>query len=174
MDDTKNNISEYLLHSCTSRRGGTVWIRFLSILVLLIAMTPKHINGYTMLQQLRPLSQQYQQNWSNIRRESFRNTGMLALQGTEDDNNAVASAVPTNTMITLDGQEIRQEITAMNNIIFVKVKEALSTTMGGIVLPDQSKQRPTEGIVVACGPGKIHPHTGKRITNPISVGMNVV
>ncbi len=176
MDDTTNNISEYKPHICTSRHGGTVWIWFL--MVLLIAMTPKPTNiqcsAYTMLQHLRPLSQQYQSHWSNCRRESFRNTGRLALQGTEDDNNAVATAVPTNTMITLDGQEIRQEITAMNNIIFVKVKEALSTTMGGIVLPDQSKQRPTEGTVVACGPGKIHPHSGKRITNPISVGMNVV
>jgi chaperonin GroES len=79
-----------------------------------------------------------------------------------------------NMIYTLDGQVIRQQITAMNNIIFVKVKDAISTTMGGIVLPDQSKQRPTEGIVIASGPGKIHPITGIRITNPITVGMSVL
>jgi chaperonin GroES len=96
------------------------------------------------------------------------------IKNSHTDDADVASVKPSSIPTTLDGQEIRQEITAMNNIIFVKVKEALSTTMGGIVIPDQSKQRPTEGIVVAAGPGKLHPHTGRRITNPIAIGMNVV
>ena len=132
--------------------------------------TTIHCYGYTMIvPQLRTLSQSHR-NWSPHCRDSVRN--IVVMKGSVEDT---ATILPTtNSIITLDGQEIRQEITAMNNIIFVRVKDALSTTTGGIVLPDQSKQRPTEGTVVACGPGKIHPHTGKRIINPISVGMNVV
>jgi len=76
--------------------------------------------------------------------------------------------------ITLDGKEIRGPITPMANCIFVKVKDTLTATGGGILLPDQSKKRPTEGLVIEAGPGKLHPFTGVRITNPISVGMSVL
>ena len=62
----------------------------------------------------------------------------------------------------------------MGNAIFVKVKDTLTATSGGILLPDQAKERPTEGLVVASGPGKIHPHTGVRITNPIPEGSSVL
>lgn len=76
--------------------------------------------------------------------------------------------------ITLDGVDIRQDITAVNNILVVRVKETLMATGGGILLPDQSKERPTEGLVLAAGPGKLHPHTGTRIENPITAGMSVL
>ena len=81
---------------------------------------------------------------------------------------ALASALPT----TLDGQEIRGPITPLGNFVLVKVKDTLTATLGGVLLPDQSKERPTEGLVVEAGPGKIHPFTGVRITNPIKVGMS--
>lgn len=42
------------------------------------------------------------------------------------------------------------------------------------MLPDQAKERPTEGIVIESGPGKLHPFTGVRITNPIRKGVSVV
>ena len=32
----------------------------------------------------------------------------------------------------------------------------------------------TEGEVVAAGPGKLHPHTGVRITNPVTAGDSVL
>ena len=38
----------------------------------------------------------------------------------------------------------------------------------------QAKERPTEGVVLAAGPGKLHPHTGVRITNPVKVGDSVL
>jgi chaperonin GroES len=38
----------------------------------------------------------------------------------------------------------------------------------------QSKERPTEGVVISAGPGKLHPHTGVRIHNPVRVGMSVL
>ncbi|KAL7581603.1 hypothetical protein ACA910_022160 [Epithemia clementina (nom. ined.)] len=76
--------------------------------------------------------------------------------------------------ITLDGLEIRGPICPLGNNILVKVKDTLTATAGGILLPDQAKQRPTEGLVVASGPGKIHPFTGVRITNPIKEGVSVL
>jgi len=75
---------------------------------------------------------------------------------------------------TLDGEEIRGPITPLGNFVLVRTKDALSATAGGILLPDQSKERPTEGEVIAAGPGKLHPYTGVRIHNPVSPGYSVL
>jgi chaperonin GroES len=83
-------------------------------------------------------------------------------------------SAPPPSQYTLDGQDIRGEITPLGNIVLVKVKETLTATSGGILLPDQAKERPTEGVVMSAGPGKIHPFTAVRITNPIEVGMSVL
>jgi chaperonin GroES len=70
--------------------------------------------------------------------------------------------------------DIRGPITPVGNIVLVKVKETLTATGGGVLLPDQSKERPTEGLVIAAGPGKIHPFTAQRISNPVKQGMSVL
>jgi chaperonin GroES len=75
---------------------------------------------------------------------------------------------------TLDGEAIRGPIIPLGNLVLVKVKDALTATDGGILLPDQAKERPTEGLVIAAGPGKIHPLTAIRIDNPIKEGMSVL
>jgi len=85
-----------------------------------------------------------------------------------------ASSTAPGGVNTLDGNEIRGPITPLGNIILVRVKDTLMATGGGILLPDQSKERPTEGVVVAAGPGRIHPFTGKLIPNPIPVGASVL
>jgi chaperonin GroES len=74
----------------------------------------------------------------------------------------------------LDGDEIRGPITPLGNFILVKVKDTLTATEGGILLPDQATERPTEGLVIAAGPGKIHPFTAVRIHNPIKDGYSVL
>lgn len=81
---------------------------------------------------------------------------------------------PTGTSYTLDGEGIRGPIIPLRNFILVRVKDTLTATSGGILLPDQSKERPTEGLVVAAGKGKIHPFTNIRIHNPIKEGMSVL
>lgn len=75
---------------------------------------------------------------------------------------------------TLDGKKIRGPITPLGNFVLVRTKDSLAATEGGILLPDQSKERATEGEVVAAGPGKLHPHTGVRITNPVTSGDSVL
>jgi len=76
--------------------------------------------------------------------------------------------------MTLDGQDIRGEITPLRNFVLVRTKDTLAATGGGILLPDQSIERPTEGEVISAGPGKFHPHTGVRINNPVKKGMSVL
>ena len=85
-----------------------------------------------------------------------------------------ASATVSGSKYTLDGEDIRGPITPLGNLVLVKVKDTLTATEGGILLPDQAKERPTEGLVIASGPGKIHPFTAVRIHNPIKVGMSVL
>ena len=50
---------------------------------------------------------------------------------------------------------------------------AEETTKSGIVLPDTAKEKPTEGIVVAVGPGRITDE-GKRIELDVKVGDRVI
>lgn len=85
------------------------------------------------------------------------------------------TAAPTSSAkVTLDGETIRGPITPLGNFVLVRSKDSLSSTEGGILLPDQAKERPTEGVVVAAGPGKLHPHTGVRIHCPVKQGMSVL
>jgi len=85
-----------------------------------------------------------------------------------------SSSTARHATTVLDGQEIRGPITPLGNYVVVRTKDTLMATGGGILLPDQSKERPTEGEVITAGPGKLHPHTGTRISNPISSGMSVL
>jgi len=72
--------------------------------------------------------------------------------------------------ITLDGEKLRGPITPVGNFVLVQNKDTLAATAGGILLPDQAKEKPTEGTVLAAGPGKFHPQTGVRITCPVKEG----
>lgn len=87
---------------------------------------------------------------------------------------STTETAPASGTYTLDGEEIRGPIAPLGNFILVKVKDTLMATEGGILLPDQSKERPTEGLVIAAGPGKIHPFTAVRIHNPIKEGYSVL
>mmetsp|Transcript_6348 Transcript_6348/g.9933 ORF Transcript_6348/g.9933 Transcript_6348/m.9933 type:complete len:259 (+) Transcript_6348:149-925(+) len=88
---------------------------------------------------------------------------------------SMSSSAPELTkQCYLDGKKIRGPITPLGNFVLVRTKDTLDATDGGILLPDQAKDRPTEGEVVAAGPGKLHPHTGVRITNPVTTGDSVL
>jgi chaperonin GroES len=84
------------------------------------------------------------------------------------------TATSSGSKYTLDGDEIRGPLTPLGNLVLVRVKDTLTATLGGILLPDESKERPTEGLVIHAGPGKIHPFTAVRIHNPIKEGMSVL
>ena len=75
---------------------------------------------------------------------------------------------------SLQGKPIDGPLEPLSNFVLVKVREAAAQTLGGVVLPDQAKEKPTEGTVVACGPGKVHLDTGVKIDMPMSVGDRVL
>lgn len=107
---------------------------------------------------------------------AFSVTSAIRTKTTKTTLAAETTSTPSSieTTYTLDGDEIRGPITPLRNFVLVKVKDTLTATSGGILLPDQSKERPTEGLVIAAGPGKIHPFTAIRIDNPIKEGMSVL
>ena len=74
----------------------------------------------------------------------------------------------------LDGITIEGDLQPMANNLLIKVKEALSETKGGLFIPDNAKERPTEGTVIAHGPGRIHPETAIQLEIAVKTGVNVI
>lgn len=74
----------------------------------------------------------------------------------------------------LDGVDIDGALVPMGNSLLIKVKEALSETKGGLFIPDNAKERPTEGTVVANGPGRIHPETAVQLDIAVKTGEAVL
>jgi hypothetical protein len=52
----------------------------------------------------------------------------------------------------LDGLPIDGDLQPVNNNILVKVKEVASSTSGGLFIPDNAKERPTEGMIPQVPP----------------------
>lgn len=74
----------------------------------------------------------------------------------------------------LDGNVIEGELKPMSNNVLVKVKEALESTKGGLFIPDNAQERPTEGTIVATGPGRHHSETGYKFDMQVNTGDNVL
>lgn len=66
----------------------------------------------------------------------------------------------------------RLQIRPLDDHIVVEQHEAEEKTVGGIVLPDQAKEKPTRGTVRAIGPGKLL-KSGKRGPMSVNVGDHV-
>ena len=60
----------------------------------------------------------------------------------------------------LDGNVIHGDLVPLSNNLLVKVRAPMDATKGGLFIPDNAKERPTEGEVVSVGPGRVHPETG--------------
>lgn len=57
--------------------------------------------------------------------------------------------------------------------VIVKPLEAEEKTKGGIIIPDNAKEKPQKGEVVAVGPGKIADN-GQKITMELKKGDKVL
>ena len=75
---------------------------------------------------------------------------------------------------TLDDAPIGGPLEPVANYILVKIDDGIDATKGGVFLPDQAKEKPSAGIVVAAGEGKSHPDTGVVIPNPVTEGDRVL
>jgi chaperonin GroES len=56
--------------------------------------------------------------------------------------------------------------------VVVKPVEEEETTVSGLVIPDTAKEKPTEGEVVAVGPGRFE--DGNRVPMDVKVGDRVI
>lgn len=74
----------------------------------------------------------------------------------------------------LDGININGELLPISNNLLIKVKIAAESTKGGLFIPDNAKERPTEGTVVAAGPGRVHPESGIHMPIAVNAGQSVI
>ncbi|MBI4717060.1 MAG: co-chaperone GroES [Planctomycetes bacterium] len=76
---------------------------------------------------------------------------------------ATATATPTKKKI---------KFRPMDDRVLVEPSEAAETTAGGIILPDNAREKPQRGTVVAVGPGKLL-DSGKRGEMSVKMGDEV-
>jgi len=74
----------------------------------------------------------------------------------------------------LDGITIEGDLQPLANNLLIKVKDALAETKGGLYITDNAKERPTEGLVIANGPGRIHPETAFQLDIAVKAGECVI
>jgi chaperonin GroES len=65
------------------------------------------------------------------------------------------------------------KIRPLGDKVVVKASTAEERTAGGIVLPDAARERPSQGKVIAVGPGRLL-ETGERAPMAVKVGDTVV
>lgn len=67
-----------------------------------------------------------------------------------------------------------QQIRPLGNRILLRRRAAKEKSVGGIIIPDNAKEKPIEGVVVALGPGK-HIADGSLVEiSGVSVGDTVL
>jgi chaperonin GroES len=64
------------------------------------------------------------------------------------------------------------KLAPLNDRLVVKAIEPEEKTASGIYLPDQAKERPQRGSVIAVGPGRYE--DGKRVPMQVAAGDEVV
>jgi len=61
----------------------------------------------------------------------------------------------------------------LSDKVLIKPSDAEKQTSGGIYIPDSAKQKPTEGTVIAVGPGRVL-DDGTRSTLTVKIGDKVI
>ncbi len=74
---------------------------------------------------------------------------------------------------TIDNLVIEGDLIPITNNVLIRVKEQNEFTTGGVFIPELAKERPTEGVVIATGSGKIT-ETGETQSLSARVGDNVM
>jgi chaperonin GroES len=63
--------------------------------------------------------------------------------------------------------------TPLEDRVLICPDESEGISAGGIVLPDNAKEKPQRGKIVAAGPGKLN-KKGERLPMPVAVGDSVI
>lgn len=68
-----------------------------------------------------------------------------------------------------------KNIRPLNDHVVIKPLKTEEVTKSGIVLPDTAREeKPEQGEVIAVGPGKINPQTGRREEMSVKPGNKVL
>ena len=70
--------------------------------------------------------------------------------------------------------DVSVSIKPLEDRILVKSLEAETTTASGLVIPDTAKEKPSEGKVIAVGPGRWDDEGENRIPVDVSEGDTVI
>jgi len=81
-----------------------------------------------------------------------------------------APAVMQEQQYKLNNYMLPGPLTPLADQILVKQSKMADVTTGGLFMPADSTEKPSEGLVVLAGPGTTHPETGKLIPNPCKEG----
>ena len=65
------------------------------------------------------------------------------------------------------------KITPLQDRVVIRRLDENTKTAGGIIIPDTAKEKPSEGIVEAVGPGMVTPD-GKSVPMTVKVGDKVL
>src|SRR5689334_8890421 len=87
--------------------------------------------------------------------------------------NAQHRAIPVCPRNTSSRQERQMKFRPLHDRVVVKRVEAESKTASGIIIPDNAKEKPSEGDVVAVGPGG-RDEAGKLIPLDVTTGDRVL
>jgi len=74
----------------------------------------------------------------------------------------------------LNNFQLPGPLEALNTQILVKLSKMDDRTKGGLFVATEESKKPREGVVVAAGPGRLHPETGKLLPNPVKEGDYVL
>jgi chaperonin GroES len=69
-------------------------------------------------------------------------------------------------------KETRMKVKPLADRVVVKALEAVEKSAGGIIIPDNAKEKPQEGEVMAVGPGKVE--DGKKVEMEVKVGDKIL
>jgi chaperonin GroES len=64
------------------------------------------------------------------------------------------------------------KVRPLSDRILVKREDPAETVRGGIIIPDNAKEKPQEAVVVAVGPGKVD--DGKRVPLELKAGDRIL
>mmetsp|Transcript_705 Transcript_705/g.1955 ORF Transcript_705/g.1955 Transcript_705/m.1955 type:complete len:263 (-) Transcript_705:51-839(-) len=106
---------------------------------------------------------------ARVTRSHVRPAAVRMEEDTEEFSDSVIAATYSLDNLVLDGP-----LEPLKDHVLVKLTEVDKQTRGGLFLTSQDSAKPTVGTVVACGPGKPHPHTDVVITMPLKAGDTVL
>ena len=70
--------------------------------------------------------------------------------------------------------ENKLEIQPLFNFVVVEKDEEKGVSDRGIIIPDNAKEKPSRGVVIACGNGLYNEETGKTMPMTVKVGDRVL